>query len=210
MNKTTNLTFHRDDIDGQINEDMQKAQETIVIYSGYITPRRVEVLGDIFKRKLQEDVKVRCVVRPPNKNWTTPIERALGAATTLERLGVSVDLRQGTHEKVVLIDTDLVWIGSLNPLSYSNSSRELMVRIKSEGVAKKVGEFLSVPPVKIADIDNPPNVPDCPLCNRPMVLRFNGHTNEPFFGCARFPRCKHTQPIGLGKGPLSIQQFGAE
>lgn len=35
-------------------------------------------------------------------------------------------------------------------------------------------------------------VPLCPQCNQPMVIRHNRATKEPFYGCSDFPRCRGT------------------
>jgi len=37
--------------------------------------------------------------------------------------------------------------------------------------------------------------PVCPVCGKQMVLRKNRQTNEPFFGCSDFPRCRGTKNI---------------
>lgn len=36
---------------------------------------------------------------------------------------------------------------------------------------------------------------NCPVCNAPMVERVNSKTDEPFYGCSRYPDCKGTRPI---------------
>lgn len=37
--------------------------------------------------------------------------------------------------------------------------------------------------------------PTCPLCGNLMVLRHNGTTGDPFFGCSEFPRCRATRDV---------------
>ena len=32
----------------------------------------------------------------------------------------------------------------------------------------------------------------CPKCRRPVAVRFNGVTSEPFLGCSGYPMCKWT------------------
>jgi ssDNA-binding Zn-finger/Zn-ribbon topoisomerase 1 len=38
--------------------------------------------------------------------------------------------------------------------------------------------------------------PVCPECGAPMALRANRKTNDPFWGCSRFPECKGVLGIG--------------
>src|SRR5438874_13453776 len=37
----------------------------------------------------------------------------------LERIGCIVDTRRDSHEKIVIIDGEILWFGSLNPLSHT-------------------------------------------------------------------------------------------
>lgn len=46
---------------------------------------------------------------------------------------------------------------------------------------------------------NSDQLPKCPRCNEPMVLRTNTHTREPFWGCPKFPECRGTRPLPVPK-----------
>lgn len=41
----------------------------------------------------------------------------------------------------------------------------------------------------------PSAYPACPKCGKLMVLRKNGQSGEPFFGCSDYPRCRDTRDI---------------
>lgn len=41
--------------------------------------------------------------------------------------------------------------------------------------------------------------PACPQCGKRMVLRRNGQTGEPFFGCSDYPRCRDTRDVSYPK-----------
>ena len=48
-----------------------------------------------------------------------------------------------------------------------------------------------------------PTVPDCPLCDNPMVLRTakkGPNAGASFWGCSKYPGCKGTRPAAAGKG----------
>jgi ssDNA-binding Zn-finger/Zn-ribbon topoisomerase 1 len=38
-------------------------------------------------------------------------------------------------------------------------------------------------------------VPDCPECGEPLKLRTNRTTDEHFWGCTSFPKCRGTVPF---------------
>jgi ssDNA-binding Zn-finger/Zn-ribbon topoisomerase 1 len=37
--------------------------------------------------------------------------------------------------------------------------------------------------------------PTCPLCKSTLVVRTNRNTQEEFYGCSSFPKCRYTKPI---------------
>ncbi len=124
--------------------DMEQAKESIVIFSGFITPDRVAAMGDLLRRKIVEGVKVRCVTRPPARNGSIPEELGRSALEALEGLGAIVDLHAEIHEKVVLIDRRIAWFGSLNPLSHTARTSELMARVDDTIFAQHLAELLAI------------------------------------------------------------------
>jgi AAA domain/PLD-like domain len=123
--------------------DLAEAKKSIVIFSGFITPTRASQMGDLLRRKIAEGVRVRCVTRPPRYNGNIPEELGREALKSLEGIGAAIDLRNHIHEKVVLIDHRIAWFGSLNPLSHTIRTSELMARIENEEVADQVARMLS-------------------------------------------------------------------
>lgn len=124
--------------------DMENAEKSIVVFSGFITLERAAQMGEVFRRRISNGAKIRCVTRPPNRNGTMPEEMGREALTALEAIGVAIDLRNEIHEKVVLIDDRISWFGSLNPLSHSFRTSELMARVDDVGVSRHIASILSV------------------------------------------------------------------
>jgi len=52
----------------------------------------------------------------------------------LEAAGVLVEFRARIHQKAVLIDEDISWFGSLNPLSFSGGTEESMLRVEQKNI----------------------------------------------------------------------------
>ena len=119
----------RRSFDAACLHDMRQARNSIVILSGFVTPQRVSCYADLFRAKIAEGIKVRCVTRPPQFNGTMPQDASPDALDALEGIGVVcvvVDCRKRIHEKIVLIDNKIVWSGSLNPLSHTSRTDEFM------------------------------------------------------------------------------------
>lgn len=166
--------------------DMENAKQSIVVFSAFITQERAAQMGDLFRQKIIQGVKVRCVTRPANRNGTIPEEQGRTALTALETLGVAIDLRNDIHEKVVLIDNKIVWFGSLNPLSHTPRTSELMARVDNAGVASHLASILSVRRRSAEELERgaftEPENPRCEQCSGWSVLIRGKY--GPFFGCA--------------------------
>lgn len=120
--------FNHITFDPAFESDIRGANSSIVIFSGFITQRRVSKLGDLLRGKIVEGVSVRCVTRPPHENGSMNFESSKLALDALEGIGCVVDCRARIHEKIVIIDDKVIWHGSLNVLSHSHKTDESMTR----------------------------------------------------------------------------------
>jgi hypothetical protein len=167
-----------------LSHDISKAKESVVIFSGYVTPSRVSKLGDLFRSKRAEGVRIRCVTRPPNRNGSIPVKAGRDALDILEGIGVTVDCRANIHQKVCLIDNQIVWLGSLNALSHAGRSDETMTRAVSAGYAEVIAAHMSKRRVSsrkaaaaVADAENP----RCPVCD--SRTSYNEGRYGPYYAC---------------------------
>jgi PLD-like domain len=135
--------FTQATFDAAVEADIANASESVVIFSGFVTPTRVAKLGDLLRLKTLQDVKVRCVTRPPHLNGS--MEPIIGkeALDALENVGCIVDCRARIHEKVVIIDREIVWHGSLNVLSHTHRTDESMTRLVNACFARALAANMS-------------------------------------------------------------------
>jgi hypothetical protein len=144
--------------------DIRTARTSVVVFSGFITPERVAQLGDLFRRRIAEGVQIRCVTRPARRNGTIPEQRGRAALDALSGIGVTVDLRNDIHEKALLVDGRIAWFGSLNYLSHTAKTSELMVRVENEGFATAVGRSLAIRRQSSGDAQPAPADAENPRC----------------------------------------------
>ena len=145
--------------------DLERAEDRVVIYSPFITESRIGELHTSFLSCADRGVPVFVVTKTQGER--SQGERATYGALirTLESWGVVVIPKKGMHEKLVFVDDDVLWSGSLNPLSYSNT-REIMERRQSGPVSAdyqktlRMGELIS----QYHD-----GAPHCPICGSEMV-----------------------------------------
>ncbi len=176
--------FNQSTFNAAIEADLSDAITSIVILSGFVTPARVAKLGDLLRMKTLEGVKVRCVTRPPKLNGT--LDPALGkeALDGLEKMGCVVDCRARIHEKIVIIDKEVVWHGSLNVLSHTHRTDESMTRIVNAGFAGAIAANITKRRVSmdkalltIGEAENP----RCEQCGARTV--YNEGKFGPYFYC---------------------------
>ncbi|GDX11419.1 hypothetical protein LBMAG57_31910 [Verrucomicrobiota bacterium] len=182
--------------------DMELAKEAIVLFSGYITPDRTAAMGDLLRHRIAEGVRVRCVTRPPRFNGSIPEELGRAALDALEALGAIVDLRSEIHEKVVLVDGRVAWFGSLNPLSHTARTSELMARVEDPALVQHLAGLLSIRR-RTADGSDAENIvaenPRCEKCGGWSVFFRRGRFG-PFFGCEK-PECHWSQSLDATSRP---------
>ena len=152
LDETTTKTgvFTEDEFKKGFTRDIREAKETIAIFSGYITATRVQKLGPFLQHRISAGVQVRCVTRPPRDNGSMPENQGRDAVAMLDGIGAAVDFRANIHEKVCVIDGEIVWWGSLNVLSHLGHSDEMMTRTVNAGFAKQVAHFMARKPTSAA------------------------------------------------------------
>jgi len=127
--------------------DLENAKSEVVIFSPFITQRRLGTLAEDIRNLVARKVKLSVYTRPPNKMFETKKERQdenliRGASDSIEylrRIGATVNVRPEMHEKIAVIDLKTWWIGSLNIFSHAHT-HEGMIRIR--GLEKTIQNLI--------------------------------------------------------------------
>ena len=166
--------FNEEQFERRLADDIQSAKESVVLFSGYVTPARVAILEDLLRSRILAGVKVRCVTRPPKRNGSIPESAGRKAVAMLEGVGAIVDFRTNINEKVCLIDNAIVWWGSINALSHRGYADEIMTRVTNDEFAQDIAVHLSKRPVSpekaritVAEAENP----RCERCGTHSVFK---------------------------------------
>lgn len=126
----------------KFGKDLLHAKREVVIESPFITISRVKKLSPIFNRLIKQGVKVYVITRQPNLHDYPMNQQSEDIIRYFEEIGVQVLVTQNNHHrKLAIIDRDILWEGSLNILSQSNS-REIMRRTQGDGHAQDMFDFL--------------------------------------------------------------------
>lgn len=121
MNK---VLFDQNEFYGQFIKDVSNCQSKLVIESPFISSKRLAAVLPILTKLVQRGVKVIVNTRHPSEHFDYDSQHFI---EKLQRVGVEVLYTGGLHRKLAIIDDTILWEGSLNILSQTESC-EMMRR----------------------------------------------------------------------------------
>lgn len=123
----------------KFNNDLRNAKLRVILQSPFLTARRLSIIRPALAELVQKEVPICVFVQAPRRKFADkkPTSEEVESIRTfqdcvkeLESLDVHVTVRPDIHEKLAIIDENVLWEGSLNILSHSRTS-ERMRRIES-------------------------------------------------------------------------------
>lgn len=126
----------------QFIQDLNNSKNEVIIESPFITSSRMETLYPVFKELLARRIQIHIVTRDPIDHAENIRYQSTNEILFCNELGINIVLLRGYHHrKLVIVDRSILWEGSLNVLSYSNS-QEVMRRIEGKEWAIQMIDFL--------------------------------------------------------------------
>jgi hypothetical protein len=122
--------------------DLTAARRNVIIESPFITSRRIETLLPVIAKLRRKGVSIIVNTRCPEEHEDDYIQQAYDAIQAMQEIGVTVLYTTRHHRKLAGVD-NVLWEGSLNILSYSDSC-EVMRRIESKEAADEMLRFTGV------------------------------------------------------------------
>lgn len=127
MAEQAHQVFDQNEFYPAFKRDLNRASALVLISSPYLGGKRLDDLSACLDSSLQRGVRV-CVFAQEPTGWkitnspTAALKQFEAAVEFLNSLGVHVNLRKRIHEKIAVIDGQILWDGSLNMLSHYDSS----------------------------------------------------------------------------------------
>lgn len=140
----TNDLFNEKTFYQAFTKDMLSAKKEIIIYSPFVSKFRTDFFKNTIEKLRHRNIEIFIFTRPIIEH--DPILQPQIECTLkhYEDLGVSVFYIEGSiHEKVAIIDREVLWEGSLNILS-QRSSREIMRRTANKNSAMQIVTYLGL------------------------------------------------------------------
>lgn len=125
-------------------KDALEAKKEVIIYSPFVSKYRTDYLKRTIEKLRQKNIEVFIFTRPVESYESMFRKQIQCALDRYEEMGVCVFFLPGfIHEKVAIIDREILWEGSLNILS-QKASREIMRRTADESTAMQIISYLSL------------------------------------------------------------------
>ena len=180
---------------GYFTADLMKAIQRVVLYTPFIGKTRWPSVAPYISLLRERNVEVFLLHKPlTDPEWRqADLRFGKNVLESLSRIGVKLIPLSGVHAKTIVIDSEIVYDGSLNWASQT-SSKERMWRFKSSDMAKLIEKMLQLDPITEAFGEK--DVGDCcPYCGGPLILINQAKQNprDPYplkLGCARWSEDK--------------------
>ena len=122
-------------------KDLGRASHGIYIESPFMTTERMDMLLPILRRACQRGLQITVNTRPPSEHDGKYIDQAYKAVQDMQSIGIIVLYTVKHHRKIAIIDDEIIWEGSLNILSQSDSC-ELMRRSVSSSLVRQMKQYI--------------------------------------------------------------------
>lgn len=124
--------------------DMLDAEKEVIIYCPFISKYRQEYFSNTLKKLRRKNIPVFIFTRPLEEHEYLMRSEISCALKEYEEMGVDIFYLSGSiHEKIAIVDRNILWEGSLNILS-QRSSREIMHRIEDSKHAEEIMLYLGI------------------------------------------------------------------
>jgi DNA-binding XRE family transcriptional regulator len=137
LGKTNVEAFNENTFYEKFTADIQRANESIIIHSPFITERGSDRWRPLLQKAINRGVRV-CLYVPEPTDWSKRNRQDLPKEVRSKLMeyeaifdqllaaGIHLNLRQKIHEKMSVIDDTILWTGSLNILSHRDTSESMM------------------------------------------------------------------------------------
>jgi hypothetical protein len=164
--------------------DINAAAERVVIYSPFLTPDRVGVLEPHLRAAVERGVRVYLITKTLEERSLGHRDSSREIESILGRWGVTVLHKFHMHEKLVFVDNELLWSGSLNSLSFTDT-QEVMERRVSPAVVDDYARVLRLDALLAAHETREDR---CPVCSGELVAA-EARDGNPFYWRCLVPDC---------------------
>lgn len=182
-------------------KDLKKSKSKVMISSPFTMPDATAKWEPILRELVAKDVEISVITKPASEKMNSRESELIHE--NLASFVKEVREISKMHEKLAVLDGNVVWLGSLNILSHYRAS-EIMVRIESPDFAQSISAEYQYQrtastnrkPSNISATLKKGDKCDRPGCNGTIrevpagVSKASGRSYTAFLSCSNYPKCK--------------------
>ncbi len=143
--KAVSKVYDAKRFDVSLLDDIKASMGLVVIISPFLSNLKVEefINSREVKEALGKDVRIVVVTRPPDPKEVEKKDEHEKCIENLEKKGIKVAMEPKLHFKAAIIDHEIIYLGSINPLSTITIKYvppDYMVRFESEALVDEIVE----------------------------------------------------------------------
>lgn len=163
------ILCREESFDDYFMADILSFKERMIIYSPFMTEARLSTLFPLFFDAVRAGKQIIVVTKELSERSKSELAQSRKCEEGLQSIGVSIIHKKGMHEKLIFVDSDAIWIGSLNALSFTGLTGEVMVRYADRETVTKSVEQMGIQ--HICDAIENPYEQQCPICGGEMLVK---------------------------------------
>ena len=149
--------------------DIKSFKKRLIVYSAFMTEARLSTLLPAFTDAIREGKRIIVVTKALSDRGKSELAQYQKCEEELRAIGVNILHKKGMHEKLIFVDSDAVWIGSLNALSFTGLTGEVMQRHADRELTCEYEKLFDIEHICGA-IENTYEQ-KCPICGEEMLVK---------------------------------------
>lgn len=166
---TKHIVCREDVFNDYFMSDIKTFKKRLIIYSPFMTEARLSVLLPAFVDAIKLGREIIIITKALADRGKNEVAQYRKCEKELQNIGVSILHKKGMHEKLIFIDSDVVWIGSLNALSFTGLTGEVMHRHADSNLTMEYEKLFDIEHIYGA-IENAYEQ-KCPICDGEMLVK---------------------------------------
>lgn len=128
--------------------DLETFNDRLVIFSPFMAEARLHMLLPLFDRAVARGKQIVVVTKDISRRNKEDREKCRKLEPILRAHGVRIVYRGDMHEKLIFVDHDAVWVGSLNALSFTGTTGEVMHRHTDRKTVAEYAKMYQIDAIK--------------------------------------------------------------
>lgn len=187
--------------------DMLSFKKRLIIFSAFMTEARLSVLLPTFVDAINAGKQIVVVTKTLSERTKEDFYKYEKCERELRNVGVNVIHKKGMHEKVIFVDNEAIWFGSLNALSFTGTTGEIMNRFADGKLISEYEKFFGIEHLCEAVENEYEQI--CPVCKEGEMILRESNEGGTYWQCDKGDYSRSTdQPYPIN-GVLCCKKCGA-